>query len=51
MRFLACDILATHTVRKSRATGADFRDDAWKYYIKKHDSEIEFETSYVLGSL
>lgn len=45
-RFLACDILATHTVRKSRATEAEFRADVKRYYIKKHACEFKFESVY-----
>ena len=45
-KFLACDILSTHTIRKSGATPAMFRADALKYYIKWHRSEFKFETAY-----
>lgn len=45
-RFLSCDILATHTVRRSGATAAEFRADALKYYIARHNSEFKFESAY-----
>ena len=45
-RFLACDILATHTYRRSGATAEDFRADARKYYLARHQSEFKFETAY-----
>ena len=45
-KFLSCDVLATHTFRKSGSTPADFRKDAKKYYIERHDAEFKFETAY-----
>ena len=46
MKFLACDNLATHTVRKSGATPKEFRDDARKYYEKRHKAVFKYESAY-----
>ena len=46
MHFLSCDILASHTVRRSGATAAEFRADALEYYIKRHRGEFKFQTVY-----
>ena len=45
-RFLSCDILATHTKRRSGAGPAEFRVDALKYYVAKHKSVFKFESAY-----
>ena len=45
-RFLSCDILATHTKRRSGATEAEFRKDALKYYQARHKGEFKFESAY-----
>lgn len=45
-KFMSCDVLATHTVRKSGVTLVDFRKDAKKYCIKRLSSEFKFETAY-----
>lgn len=45
-KFLACDILSSHTLRKSGATPANFREDALKCFIERHHHEFKFETAY-----
>ena len=45
-RFLSCDILATHTRRRSGATEVEFRQDALKYYHARHKGEFKFESAY-----
>ena len=45
-KFMSCDVLATHALRKSGSTPADFRKDAKKYCIERHDAEFKFETAY-----
>ena len=46
MKFLACDNLATHTIRKSGATPKEFRTDARKYYEKRHKAVFKYESAY-----
>ena len=41
--FLACDIKATYTVRRSGATEAEFRTDARKFFFEKHTRKFLFE--------
>ena len=45
-KFLSCDVLSSHTLRKSGATPKDFRADALEYYIKRHHHEFKFESAY-----
>ena len=44
--FLACDIRASHTVRRSGARLGDFRKDARKFYVEKYKSVFAFEGPY-----
>ena len=45
-RFLSCDILATHTKRRSGAGPEEFRADALKYYVARHKGVFKFESAY-----
>ena len=45
-KFLSCDVLSSHTIRKSGATPEIFREDALKYYIERHHQEFKFETAH-----
>ena len=44
--FLACDIRASFTVRRSGATLVDFRKDARKFYVEKYRGAFAFEGPY-----
>ena len=44
--FLACDIRATHTVRRLGATEAEFRKDARIFLVEKHTRDFLFEGPY-----
>ena len=45
-KFMSCDVLATHTLRRFGSTPANFRKDATKYDIQRHSSEFKFEIAY-----
>ena len=45
-KILSCDVLSSHTLRKSGATAKNFREDALEYYIKRHHHEFKFEVAY-----
>ena len=46
-KFLSCDVLSSHTLRKSGATPKDFRADALEYYIKRHGVGVVENTMHV----
>ena len=46
MRFLACDIQSTHTLRKSGHGVEEFRRDAMLYFFERHHKEFTFLTVY-----
>ena len=45
-KFLSCDVLSSHTIKKSGETPENFKADALKYYLQRHHHDFKFETAY-----